>query len=498
MPIDDVVAIGRALLTALQAAHEHPMEIVHRDLKPSNVLFDEKGIAHLADFGLAQIAGHSGRLQLKGGAHPGSPLYMAPEQASSTGYLTPAADLFALGCILFEMVTDKRDKRMRPGIRASQVKEGAPAWLDDLLVRALAEDPFDRYENAKEMLAALQAGPNQVAEARRLAEEAGRRRLTEEAEIQRQVAEAERRRLAEEAERHRQVEEEKRKLAAQPSSPISFDWITIPAGTFIMGSSKEQVEAVIAEASKGSYVGTFKKSWITCELPQHKVYVPEFLMARVPVTVAQSRAFVAATGYMTTAEENGTAYSYVDKKWDWVIGADWRQPYGPGSSVEMKIHHPVTCVSWRDAMAFCVWARVCLPSETEWEKAARGTDGRIWPWGNEKPEKSRCNFNWSVGDTTPVGNYPRGASAYGLLDMAGNVWEWTSTRWGGTDWENPGFRYPYVGDDGREDLKANDSRVIRGGAFGNLGTYVRCVIRDWFAEDSRNNYMGFRVVAPGS
>src|SRR5690606_17447059 len=128
--------------------------------------------------------------------------------------------------------------------------------------------------------------------------------------------------------------------------------------------------------------------------------------------------------------------------------------------------HPVVNVTWHDALAFCQWAGVRLPTEAEWEKAARGTDGRIWPWGGNEPTDKLCNFNMNVGDTTPVGAYPAGASPYGCLDMAGNVWEWTISLWG-KDANKPDYGYPYDPNDGREAPDAPDAvrRTLRGGSW---------------------------------
>lgn len=156
LPLEQALAVTRAILASLQVVHDHPLGIVHRDIKPQNILFDAAGNAHLSDFGLAQVGSTSGRSQLSARTHPGSPLYMAPEQARSTDYLTPAADIFAVGCVLFEMVTGKPYKRVRPGTPASVLRTETPAWLDDGITKALAEDPFDRYEDASALAAALQ------------------------------------------------------------------------------------------------------------------------------------------------------------------------------------------------------------------------------------------------------------------------------------------------------------------------------------------------------
>jgi formylglycine-generating enzyme required for sulfatase activity len=229
--------------------------------------------------------------------------------------------------------------------------------------------------------------------------------------------------------------------------PIDIEWVTIPAGEFLMGSDK-----------------TKDKQARDDETPQHRLHLPEYRIAKYTITNAQYQVFVNATGYQAPKH--------------WASGVI---PKG-------KENHPVTNVSWEDAQAFCKWAGVRLPSEAEWEKAARGADGRIWPWGNKPPTQGQCNFGMNVGDTTPVGKYPKGVSCYGSRDMVGNVWEWTGSL------HKP---YPYQSDDGRENPEADGRRAARGGAWGSHVDSVRCAYRNWVYPWIRLHEVGFRVVSPG-
>jgi len=173
---------------------------------------------------------------------------------------------------------------------------------------------------------------------------------------------------------------------------------------------------------------------------------------------------------------SGTAYD--GKNWVDTRGADWQHPRGPNSSISGKDDYPVVQISMDDAVAFCKWAsevtgrRIQLPTEAQWEKAARGPStgsgstgsggARLYPWGNQPPNNNLANYNMNAGgDTSPVGQYsPQGDSPYGAADMAGNAWEWTSTIY---------KSYPYVANDGREDATSREARVLRGGAY-----YFRC------------------------
>lgn len=231
-----------------------------------------------------------------------------------------------------------------------------------------------------------------------------------------------------------------------------MEFMRVPAGKFLMGSKDDNKLAYIDEK------------------PQHTVDIPyDYWMARFSVTNEQYNLYVKA-----------------------------KRIIHPLDGWENKKDHPVVYVSWNDAMTYCQWLNnllkaelpsglvLRLPTEAEWEKSARGTDGREYPWGNTF-DKNNCNSSeGGKGDTTPICLYsPQGDSPYGCADMAGNVCEWTHSLMKG---------YPYKANDGREDEKASGgSRVLRGGSF-CYEWDARCAYRDDGLPDLLN-HIGFRVVA---
>lgn len=269
--------------------------------------------------------------------------------------------------------------------------------------------------------------------------------------------------------------------------------VEIPASIFLMGSTEEQVGELSKRFPK------VEKELLERELPQHEIKLAKYYIGKYPVTNQEFSEFIKDTHYKTTAEEEGSGFVFTPD-FNEVKGAGWRHPFGLNSGIDKKSDHPVTQVSWYDANEYCKWLSVetgkkyRLPTEAEWEKAARGTDGRIFPWGNKwKPE--HCNAEYRIKDTTPVGKFsPESDSPFRCVDMCGNVFEWTSTTIGTKDPWPSKYNYPYKSDDGREDLKPKTRRVGRGGSYSRSEMYCRCAFRFADLPDDRYSAQGFRVV----
>lgn len=256
--------------------------------------------------------------------------------------------------------------------------------------------------------------------------------------------------------------------------------VYVPEGAFMMGSDDGQDD----------------------EQPIHEVNLDAYWIDQTEVTNAQFAQFVTATGYETTAEQEGTGFAYVDGSFELIDGADWQNPTGPDSSLDGLDAHPVVQVSWDDASAYCEWADSRLPTEAEWEKAAGWDDAaqeaNIYPWGNNFDGTrlnfcdNNCSFEWKddtvndgYEDTAPVGSYPDGVSSYGALDMAGNVWEWTADWYDSEYYQNSPAKNP-------QGSSSGDARVLRGGSWFNVGFLVRAANRSSFAPSNRDLNVGFR------
>ncbi len=204
---------------------------------------------------------------------------------------------------------------------------------------------------------------------------------------------------------------ERRVVLARDGSPL-LEMVKIPGGEFLMGMvENDELEKMYSFIYYN--LVDYRKYNPNTTSPQ-KIYLDDYWIARTPVTNRMWLKFLEESGYQPAEDEHDGRYL---KHW-----IDGRPP-------EDKLDHPVVYVSYINAWAFCDFYGLELPSEAQWEKAARGTDGRLWPWGNHWPTERLCNYHMNVGGTTEVGSYPRGMSPYGLLDCAGNVWEWCADAW---------------------------------------------------------------------
>lgn len=546
LPLPDILRIITQVADALDYAHGQGL--VHRDVKPSNILMDERGNCLLSDFGIVKLLEGSAQFTTDS-TTVGTPKYMSPEQGLGEP-LDRRSDVYALGLILFEMNTgsapfdaDTPMAMMFKHVNASlpvprHLNPDLPVAIEAVIQKALAKNPNDRYATTTEMAQALQAATPEMAPSVALGNESRAMELsptmklpppgnllkppsaklkqpwpmaraaqflaisgiviglglvswwvfwaqananaggplatpTAPATVAQVVAPT----------TTRSTSPTSRPTVSPtpaPPSPTAAPTHTLPpppttSPTLGLGSiitspvdGMVQVYVPAGEFLMGSLVSQDTNA-VRDEKPQHAVRLGAFWIDRTEVTNAA----------YTVCVENGVCDPPRQ------LHSTTRTIYYTDTQFA---DYPVIYVTWYDAGRYCKWAKRRLPTEAEWEKAARGTDGQLYPWPTAPLEGSLLNFDNRIGDTTAVARYIAGASPYGALDMAGNVWEWVA------DWYRSDYyeTSPTVNPLGPE---VGSLKAFRGGAWNEPGWSVRAATRasgtpgDWFPD------VGFRCAA---
>ena len=436
---EEVLGYVHKLAEALEVMHGQGEEgILHRDIKPANIMVTPEGRVVLIDFGTArQFAANVSRAM----SQTLTPGYAPLEQYSARARYGPPLDIYALGATMYHALTGQvplEALERSQGVDLKPPHHLCPSVsrrTSDAVVAALEMSAARRPQSIAYLLRSLKGGamptnapmpapgPPQCAANPVVKPKISPPATPKVASPPSALMPAGVRPLATNAQGFQEFRNEKDGTVL----------IRIPSGTFQMGSNEQD-----------------------CEKPIHAVTLPPFLMARVPVTNAQFARFISATGF-----DAGTEWKIYALRW--------------GDQA------PVVCVNWNDATAYCAWAGLRLPTEAEWEFAARGPQSLVYPWGNAW-DQSRCQN--SVGGNpdraAPVGSFPSGASPFGCLDMAGNVWEWTGS------WYD---RYP--GSTHLDSRFGQKHLVLRGGAWDFYDpSNFRGASRYWINSGTRYSYYG--------
>ena len=507
LPWQDAVRLLLPISKALAYAHQRGM--IHRDVKPSNVLITDSGEPMLSDFGVTKIIEEEATVDLTGtNATVGTPEYMAPEQAISKS-IDHRVDIYALGIVFYEMITGRKPyvadtplavlfkQASEPLPRPKQFAPDLPDKVEQIILKALAKKPEDRYQTMGEFAIALETIIETTPVVVRIKAAQGVKRATH---LQKAMLTAE-----------KSTRSETRNVSSPTSGIPNSTWIA--SGVLVMivclllgGGGVVWTGTLLAKRESTStyaytqasptkqptpvFTASLTKTLSSTETASSvmtqggdarvspidnmkMVYIPagEFLMGESDNefdTQAQPQHKVYLDGYwMDKTEVTQKMYTKCVTEGKCI-----------SRSVEMEgDDHPAVNVYWTDARKYCEWAGRRLPTEAEWEKGARGIDGRIYPWGNEGATCEYAVIDDGSGpgcgqgySTWPVGSKPKGASPYGLLDMAGNVWEWVADWYGGTYYADSPYENPIGPSSGYE-------HILRGGPMylksGNQSTFVR-------------------------
>lgn len=542
LPLHEVLIYIKGLTAALGYAHANG--VIHCDVKPGNVLIDRAGSIYLTDFGIARHADSTTTTI----ANAGTVAYMAPEQIRSESVI-PATDIYSLAVMLFEMLTGQRPFRgNEPGLEKGgettyeriryahlhlqppdprQLNSSIPIELAKTILRALDKAPARRYQTMQDFKTAVytSSGLSQEQLDARVSlpavyrkDDVGSQAHNVPLQVNRSgkfkkispflagtialvtisyLLSALGNEMSSNNPDNSLIETSIDNLtmgstALQNFNPTSFSLPTEtppPSTTPIQFEINPKDSASVVRISAGEFImGSDPDNdpyFLGAEGPSHKVYVDEFSIYRTEVTNGMYQKCVAEKACPKPDQNRSRTHSnyYGNSEFD---------------------DYPVINVSWISAQSYCKWAGGRLPTEAEWEKAARGEDGRLFPWGNDPPHDGQINmcdsycadsvnrtgYQDDYPDIAPVGVHPGSESPYGVLDMSGNVWEWVF------DWKTDGYPKNYEYNNPKGPVSGS-ARVLRGGSWRNTASEVRTVVRISLTPARSLDTVGFRcVIAP--
>lgn len=496
IPEEEAVKIITRIGRAIRVAHRD--RIIHRDLKPSNIMIDSKKRVKVMDFGLAKVASELSRLT-ESGMLLGTAAYMSPEQCRGDR-LDLRTDIYSLGVVFFEMLTGKTPFISKNNFalvhkiiydeppKIHSINPDVSPKIAAVVAKAMARDRALRYASITQLLADLSSFEAPLSTRPKPSPKKSHPKspqLVEGAYNKKNVPMAIMASLfllaalgivflskyikpskesSKPNERSSSIIVENNNDSEKPITPPNTDaskinsakaqvapegMVYVPEGRFFMGSDLE----------------------FSNEHPKRNVHLEAYYIDKQEVSNAEYKKFIDATGHPAPH-----------------IEASWAEPFNwiDGMYPKGKDNHPVVLVTWEDAKTYAEWAGKRLPTEAEWEKAARGNaDDQQWPWGNDWNDKN-CNFHKALTDySKPVDAFPQGASPFGCINMAGNAAEWTSDWYSENYYRTAPFRNP-------QGPFTGESKVVRGGDWTNPKEKTRTSSRDHFEPHGGAATIGFR------
>ncbi len=541
-PVDCREAAQLLLPVARALAYAHAHGVLHRDVKPSNILINERGEAVLTDFGIAKLLeGEEGHTLTGTGVGVGTPEYMAPEQGLGKE-VDGRADVYGLGVVLYEMVTGRKPYEAEtplavllkqvndPLPRPKQYIPDLPDEVERVIFKALAKKPEDRYETMAAFAAALE-GLGHVQQGSAPVSQLSAQKIDH---IPPPLGNLPRQVHAQPAEPETvdmqafQIDEKYTIRKGKQSRKLWPVFLSVGAlfliAAVIINKLNTGVPAIPVNSTKSSTAEERIVTDAPVELTPTKTPV-KVTPTALPLEVAVTPTSESSNGSTLVREKDGMTMVYVpagefkmgsNNGWDdeqpvhtpyldefWIDqtevtnamyarcvadgACDWH--YDTFSSTRSSYfgnpkfdNYPVINVSWYDANAYCQWVGGQLPTEAQWEKASGGVED--YPWG-DFISRDRANYNRIIGDTTEVGTYPFGASPYGVLDMAGNVWEWVA------DWYEEDY-YRLSPSSNPMGPSEGTDRIMRGGSWLESSSSLKSSFRFKGNPNDSGTDLGFR------